>query len=504
MLERFGSNRRAVAITALLVVALAAFVRLYNIDWAFSTNGIDEGIMLERAKMVELGFQPYGTLPLDQAPLAILLGGDLWGNVTLLRVFVATVSVVAVLACMESARRIKGNVAMLVTGALLALDFTLVRESRLFSLNSLSSSVLAVSILFFVLYLQKKSRLSLAAAGLLVGIATSVKLFGVLGFAGMALFMVIGMARERSSRRRVSADLTLLAVAAILPVVALMLYLGPSAMIQGMLFDQGHRAFEPVQKLGFLPYLGTNAAYAMPLIVFRRLWKGTPEIKFLLCLSVVIIAFMLVQPLMYYHHLVMLSPPLSILAGVFVVSLPQLRKERPERSVILSRSGKGTSIWGLSEVAMAAGLLISAGLIGYGLAAQGEPTQQVAAEKIAEITGPSDYVVSGDPLITAYANRPTPPSLINVAYSQYPDISTDEVENGIVDNGVKVVVLAYRLNSMSGLAEFLDSHGYTEVSRDFFGYGDGIAIYTFNRAIEPFSFFVRDDVVSSFGLPAAP
>jgi len=505
ILGRLTSQRRNVAITAVLIVALAMGVRFLNIGWAFSTNGIDEGIMLERAHLVASGYEPYKSLPLDQAPLALLIGGDIWGNVEVLRVFVAAVSVLAVVACMESARRIRGNAAMLITGALIAVDFAFLRESRLFSLNSLSSSVMAVSILLFVLYVQKNSRLALVSAGVLVGVAASMKLFGVLGFVGMAIFLGFELMRPSLTRRKGGTDLVLLSVSAALPVIMLMLYLGPSQMLEGMVFNQGHRPFEPVQKLSFLPYFGTNLAYMLPLFVgFRRLWKSGPELRFLLWLTVAVVVFMLAQPLMYYHHLVMLSPALSILAGVFVVDLLEHRKEQEKRGRLNHGGKRGLTVVGLSEAAVVAGLLISAGLAGYGLATQGTPTQQLAADKIAAITGPNDLIVSGDPIISAYADRLTPPSLVNVAYSRYPDLSLEEVESGILDNNVKVVVLAYRLNSMQGLEEFLATHGFSEVSRDYFGYGDGTAIYTFNRAIEPFSFYVRDDIVSAFGLPVAP
>ncbi len=503
ILANLTSDRKAVAAIAIIIVALGAAVRFLNIGWSFSADGIDEGIMLERAQMISRGWAPYTSLPLDQAPLGLLIGGAIWGDVVTLRALAASISIVAVIACMEAARRIKGNFAMIITGALLALDFAFLRETRTFSLNGLSSSFTAISILFFVLYIQKRSRAALVLAGLLIGVATSMKFFGVIGFAGMVVFLGLEYVRPTESRRKGIADFVLLSGSAVLPVVALMLYLGPSEMIQGMLFDQGHRGFEPIQKLSFLPYFATNLAYMLPFVNIRKMWSMGAEIRLLLSVTGVLVIFMIAQPLTYYHHLVMLSPALSILSGVFISTVTKLRKGSKRAEIPSPRREKVPTIWGLSEAAVIIGLLISAGLAAYGIAVQREPTQQVVAERIAEITGPNDWIVCGDPTISAYANRPTPPSLVNVAYSRYPDMTSEEVEMGIVDNNVSVVVLAYRLNSMSGLPDFLESHGYSEVSRAYFGYGDGIAIYTFNRAIEPFSFYVRDDIVHNLSLPVA-
>ena len=501
ILTKLEWDKRTIVVAAILILALATAIRFYHIDWTFSSNGIDEGIMLERAQMVSRGYLPYAGLPLDQAPLSFLIGGEIWGDVVLLRAFAASLSVLAVAACMEAARRIRGNYAMLVTGVLLALDFAFLRETRTFSLNGLSSSVTAISFLFFVIYFQKGSRTMLVLSGLVIGIAASMKLFGALGFAGMAFFLGVELLRSPRTRKRGSVDLALMSASAAIPLILLMAYLGPSEMIRGMVLDQGHRAFEPFQKLGLLAYFGTNLAYLLPLAYVRKIWRLGPEIRFLLCAAGVMLVFMIVEPLMFYHHLVMLSPALAVLAGVFVSGLIVRRNEQLKRISPHDGSEKGFTLWRASMAATTIGLLVSSGLAAYGIVAQGETTQQVVAKRIAEITGADDWIVSGDPTISAFANRQTPPTLINLAFRQYPDITLDDLEDGILENNVSVVIQAYRLNTMDGLGDFLSSHGYTIVSRDFFGYGDDIAIYTFNEQVEPLTFYVRDDIVSSLGLP---
>src|SRR3990170_4601745 len=115
LLENLTTDRRKVLIAVVLILASAAFLRFYNINWSFSNNGVDEGIMLERARMVSQGYGLYTELPCDQAPLVILIGAAFDGDVVVLRALTATLSLLAIAACMLASKKQQGNVAMLVT-----------------------------------------------------------------------------------------------------------------------------------------------------------------------------------------------------------------------------------------------------------------------------------------------------------------------------------------------------------------------------------------------------
>ncbi|MBU0623614.1 MAG: glycosyltransferase family 39 protein, partial [Candidatus Thermoplasmatota archaeon] len=300
------------------ILLLAFVVRFSQISWSYSNNGIDEGIMLEISSLVASGYDLYKEIPCDQAPLAFLIGAVFDGDVVMLRVLVSVLSMLALIACMESARRMKGTTAMLATGVLLAVDFAFLRESRLFSLDGLASAFLAFAILLFILYIRKDSRTALVASGLFIGLSTSTKLLGLLCLAGVLLFLLLDIWRREDDRRKKSLDLAIVVASSAAPLAAMMVVLGPSEMIQGMVFNQGHRLFEPFLKLSIVAFFGLNLAYVLPLAHVRAMWRTGPELRFLLALVAAILVFLVAQPLVFFHHMAILSPAMAILAGVFL------------------------------------------------------------------------------------------------------------------------------------------------------------------------------------------
>jgi len=502
MMQSLRSERRRALIAAALIIALASFLRLYHIGWSFSSNGVDEGIMLERSLMVSHGYQLYSQMPSDQAPLAFYVGALLDGNELALRSFVAMLSIAAIAASMIAARKLAGNNGMLITGLLLAVDFALLRESRLFSLDAVSSSFLALSLLPFLVYVKSGNRPMLLASGLMVGLSTASKLFGVLGLLGMLLFMVLEMRSKSEPRRRKVLDILMLVIISAIPLGLFMVALGPGDMIQGMVFDQGHRGFEIGLKLSILGYFAVNIAYLLPLVSVRTMWKERPEYRFLLTLSFVLLAFMIFQPLTFFHHLVMLSPPLAILAGALITSALEHKKKSSEtvlKLVVTKRAVVSVNkIIALSII----GVLVSTGLGAYGLAAQGSTIQESYAKMIKLYSSPSQWVVSGDPLMVSLADRMTPPGLVNVAYRQYPDLTEQELESEIIQYNVTVVVVCYRLNDMPGLIGFLTAHGYqfphpvihpnwNEASLIYKHIGSEPVLNLFEKGIGPVTFFYK-------------
>ena len=460
MLRSLGTSRRRALIAAVLILAFATFLRLYHIGWSFSSDGVDEGIMLERSLMMSHGYQLYSGVPSDQAPLALYVGALMDGDLVAIRSFVAVLSILAIAVSMIAAKRLTGNNGMLITGLLLAVDFALLRESRLFSLDAISSSFLALSLLPFLVYVRSGSRAMLLASGLMIGLSSASKLLGVLGLLGMLLFMILEMRSKSEPRRRKVLDIIMLVAISAIPVGLFMVALGPGDMIQGMVFDQGHRSFEIGLKLSILGYFAVNIAYLLPLANVKNMWKERPEYRFLLALSFVILAFMVFQPLTFLHHLVLLSPPFAILAGAFISSAFEHKKKSSDVTVRFVMTKKYT-VSANQIVALAViGVLVSTGLGAYGLAVQGRPIQEHYARLIQQHSSPTQWVVSGDPLMVSLADRLTPPGLVNVAFRLYPDLTEQGLESEIIRYDVTVVVVCYRLNDMPGLPEFLTAHGY--------------------------------------------
>jgi 4-amino-4-deoxy-L-arabinose transferase-like glycosyltransferase len=501
MLEGVTTDRRKLVAAVIVILAVAAFVRFYHIQWSFSNNGIDEGVMLERSLMVSRGYHLYTELPCDQAPLAFYLGALFKGDVIPLRTLDAALSLLAIASCMEAARRIRGNAAMLITGILLTADFAVLRESRLYSLDGISSFFLAFSILFFTVYLQKGSRIALVGSGAMIGLSTTTKLFGVLGLLGIIIFMVLEMRREKARRPQMAIDTLMLIIVAAIPMIVFLLFLGPSDMLQGMVFNQGSRSFDLFLKLSIPLYFGLNFAYALPLVYARSIWRMRPEVRFLLVTSFVVLAFMIFQPLVLFHHMVLLSPALAALTGVFVANGLGHKKDFAQIILPQSKSKKDRNPKWAIMVTLAVGLVISASLAAYGLGLQDRPWQNVYGERIGEITGPDDWVISGDPLVTAFAARQAPPGMVNLAYRMYPDFTIDDVESAVLGYNVSVVVLCYRLNEFTQLPSFLVGHNYSLVSQDWIGHGARSVLDMPSDPYGPVSFFVRDDIVAAFHLP---
>lgn len=505
LLENLTTDRRKVLVAVVLILVAAAFLRLYNIGWSFSNNGVDEGIMLERARMVSQGYRLYSGLPCDQAPLVFLIGSVFNGDVIDLRVLTAALSLLAVAACMLASKKQQGNVAMLATGVLLAVDFALVRESRLFSLDSISTSFLAFSLPMFLHYLRKDSRTALVLAGLLVGLSTASKLFGGVALLGMLAFMLLQLShvrRENKKASRAVIDLVILLAAAAAPVAVLLAALGPSDMLNGMLFDQGHRGFDLAMKLSIPAFFGLNLAYALPLVHARRMWAHSKEERFLLILTFVLLVDFLLQPLVFLHHMVLMSPGLAILSGMLIArSIETTKGHIGDVTVAINRK-KVIPEHRTFLAILLVGIIVSAGLTSYGLVNQGRPSQQVYGEKIAAWTTPSDWIISGDPLVTSYAQRLTPPAIVNVGTRVYPELTLSGVESAIVEYNVSVFVVCYRFfeSDMNGLAFFLEEHNYSELPAAFMGKWSKSAVDTSENNLTP-AVFVRNDIAEFYGLP---
>jgi 4-amino-4-deoxy-L-arabinose transferase-like glycosyltransferase len=483
VLDELTKDRKRIVVAALLIILLASALRLYHIQWSFSNNGIDEGIMLERALMVDEGYKLYSELPCDQPPLAFYLGAVFGGDVVSLRTLVAGMSILAIAACMFVSKKQKGPEAMLLTGLLLTVDFVFLRESRLFSLDALSACFIAFSIVAFVFYINNNSKSALAMAGLLAGLSTATKLLGGLAIIGMLMFMVLESRRDRKSLPKLTVDVLVMIISAAVPLLLFMAFLGPKEVLDGMIMQQGQRGFDAFLKLSIVAFFGLNIAYVLPLARARYLWRDSKLARYLLCLVAVMLAFMVLQPLIFVHHLAVLSPPLAILSGVVMADMLRANKSDVKNSddskILQKKSWSPNAALAL----LTATFVVCAGLANYGLSSQTEPIEKTYADWLSGATTENDFVVSGDPIICAYAHRMTPPDIVNVAYRQHDDLTLDKIVGAIEEYNVSVVIVCYRLNEVDGLTSYLTGSGFvrtiipgesgSKASLDFFQDGLG-------------------------------
>ncbi len=501
LLASLTETRRRTLIAVLLVLALAAALRLYNIGWSYSNNGVDEGVMLQRALLISRDYDLYTDVPCDQAPLAFYFGALLKGDVVTLRALNAALSLAAVAACMYVARRIGGDIAMVSTGLFLAVDFAFVRESRLFSLDGMATYMLAFSLLSFYFYAKRGDRLAVFLAGIFIGLSAAVKLLGGLGLLALVLFFVLEAVRERSFRASKAIDMGIMVVASAIPLTVFLITLGPSEMLQGMLFDQTHREFEPLFKLSILAYLGLNLTYILPVAYARELWGVGPEVRYLLVVSGVILAFMLLQPLVFFHHMVLMSPALAILAGFVTSETVKFKKGQKKKSKLYYVLKKDKTMRRFATAIIMVDLAASSALAMYGVAFQGEPSEIVYAERLAEITDLDDWVICGDPLIATYADRQVPPEVVNVAYRRYPQLTLTDLQQAIQTYDVSVVVVCFRLAEIEGFIEYLRTNDFVLVVPWWVGSGDDTVLDLFEGSIDPTYFYVTLEVAELYDLP---
>jgi len=499
LLTRMSGEQRRLILGLVIVFAVAIALRA-NIGWSFSNNGIDEGVMLQRSLLVSHGYELYTEIPCDQAPLAFLAGSIFGGDVVSLRSLSAVLSLTAIAACIVATRKLGSDRAMIVTGVLMATDFVFLRESRLFSLDGMTASLLAISVVALVPYLKSNNRLSLAVGSLTIGIAASVKLLGVLALGGLLVLLIFEMYNERSKWKARTLDLVIAAVAAAIPLLALMLFLGPSEVIDGMLFGQASRGFDLYLKLSLLAYFGINFAYIIPLLYSRRIWAlGRPE-RFLLCSSFVMIAFMVVQPLIFLHHMAIMSPFLAVLTGLFLKDFLYHEKAVPNVAHDAIRSKKDIRRMAIAVALVVINLTVSISLSTYGVITQGEPLEIVYARELRALTHEGDWVVSGSPIIASYAGRMIPPEVVNVAYRQSPDLTEEILENAILDYDVAVVVICYRLSEFEALPSFLQAHNYSIVVPDLVQ-GEKAVLDLFQEGIGSVTFCIKTDIAAARGIP---
>jgi hypothetical protein len=238
-------------------------------------------------------------------------------------------------------------------------------------------------------------------------------------------------------------------------------------------------------------FFGLNAAYLLPFLCWKRVWKLSPEARALMLVACTTLAYTIVQPLVFLHHMVLLSPPLAILSGVLVSGVVWTRKGVSSRSHWRIEPNKSCLPAGLVASFLVANLVVSGGLVGYGLAAQDKPILLWRAWVLESLSDEDDWVISGDPLIASEAGRLIPPEVVNVAYRRQPDLTLEDIESAIVEYDVSVVVVCYRLNDMEGLEEMLDGQDFVLVAPDTIPKGEDPVLDLFQEGIDPVTFYVR-------------
>jgi hypothetical protein len=241
-----------------------------------------------------------------------------------------------------------------------------------------------------------------------------------------------------------------------LVVLFIMARYGMEDVIQGILLNQLDRPVLPfTERVSFFGVFMLLNLGAIPFLLFglKRLYRR-PEGVILLISGVYLIWFIF-QSTTWIHHLVFLSPTISLTAGVGVIEVAKwwARKERSGRN---RRFAERLVIY--AEVILILSAAVVGGAFSWVVKESGSSIEDKAAEVVMKITEEGDFVISGDPLVTAKADRLIPPNLVNVAFLQFPKITNDELNDTCIRYSVEVVVLTYHLDEMNGFVDFVRSN----------------------------------------------
>ncbi|RLF63526.1 MAG: hypothetical protein DRN33_03955 [Thermoplasmata archaeon] len=423
-------NDKKIAI--LFVIAISfIFLRIYNIQNPFSTNGVDEGIHLIQAKMVSSGYNLYSDLGGDQAPLAILSFAALGGDVMAARYLSFSLFLIAAFSSFLISVRIKNRNTGVLTVLILALDFTLLRESRLASLDLFSASLLSISALFFILYIDDRKVANIALASFFLSISCLSKMIAAPFAIIVTLLFFYLSVKERRYVHIIS-----YAIFFAIPFLLLLFMFTPQELIEGILLRQANRGFDIFSKLSFLLFIGPGFIY---LISVKKWDIKNRKIAFLIIWLASLLIFIMIQGRTLHHHFVYIVFPAAILSSIALSELPE-------------NSLKGRTLLTSFIVINAA---LSASLI---LTAPHDLAYEVADE--VEAIVPGDYmVISGNPLVNVLTGREPPPNLTNLAYYHCPQTEPSDVIYWIEKGNVGAVVFYWHLADMDEVREYLNESG---------------------------------------------
>jgi len=120
-----------------------------------------------------------------------------------------------------------------------------------------------------------------------------------------------------------------------------------------------------------------------------------------------------------------------------------------------------------------------------------KPVEYIVAEDIEKVTAETDFIISGDPLITDYAQRLQPPEAANLAMVKFPPITSELLVNLTVEYNVKAVVFTYNLSGQLDYVKYIQETFVFYKAYDREGYistTEGeipIATDTFNLYLRP-------------------
>ena len=461
------------ALTGILFVAMIAMAISLT---RFSTE-YDEGVYWQSLRAMAQGHPLYSSVFGSQPPgflLGVYPGYLVLGqSIVAGRVAIALYALVGILATYVIGRALSGRWVGVLAAGLLALNPRYLQESTTLhaGIPSLTLSLVGVALVAVAIQAaQPRPRrlLLIAAAGIALGVAIMMKLLAVVALVPAVLLLaepLVQEMRERQASRQtfivVARDIGLLIGGLVLACVITLLPFLPQ---WGALYEQvigfhlvarGTSGRGPLANLLFLPDITwIVAALGLAVAVWRRMWVALPLLAWLLASVLVLV----VQRPLFDPHVLILAPPLSLLAALGgVAAIDWARSSwniRAKESLLMA----GTLV--ALGATLLVGLWLDARQIRDGSAYDGGTRAQMV-QALRDHAIPAGLVVTDDQYVAALAGRDTPPELVDTSLVRIAtgSLTTDEVEHIIRRDDVRVVLFATdRLDRLPGLRAWVEAN----------------------------------------------
>ncbi len=459
-----GPKDRRSMVLALLVILISSVPRFLLLERDIFPNGVDEGVQIMAGRMWAEGFTLYDQINTVQPPIMLSVYGLMGGDPIMFRYLSAVSSLIILGLVMLLAYKLGGRITMVLAGVFLSMDLMFLHESRLASLDMYCLLAVSLGVASIMVYRRNGRWPYVLLSGGLLGLACMVKLYAVVAAGMVFLILIIDLisTRPRFGDRdlghflpervndggRVGHIIAYCAAGAAAASIVLLIF-GPATVIEGVLLNQMGRPVDPIgNKVLYLAvFLGANLI-ALPFFFMGLSKTYRSEAGVVLIISLGFLLFMLFQAKTWPHHFLYLSPALALSAGMGGTLLSR------KLSRGISPSRRGTAI---PAVILIISILVIGGF-SYAVVARGHPVEYQVADMVRSLTDEGDYVLSGNPRIPVLADRPTPPSIVNVAIVQSPPLTDEILNQTVLEYDVKVIVLTYHLEEFGGFTSFVEEN----------------------------------------------
>ena len=471
--------RAPVVVTLAVLVAFAAG-RLAIIGVP-SEREYDEGVYLLSARAVLAGHDLFSSVFSSQPPafletlaFAMRLFGD---SIETGRLLILGFALVALAAVASLARRLAGAWAAPAAAAALALTTTF---GDLAHVVEAEMPALAIALMALCACLEARRRAWhrgwLLASGALLALGMLFKLLVAPLAAPLGLLLLLAPApRDEAEWRldgrgpgllgRVAVRALVVAAGAVAVALLPLLFYDARALYeQTIAFHVTKREVygaRPAENLlRVAGHLRANAALAATALVGGALLalRSRVVLLWLMTWVFVMLAIITLQSPLFWRHLVLLSPPLALAAGVTAPLLAgQLRRPGPmiftttviafwTAATLMGQGRRSDAVFPLFP-----------GSIGRD---QGEVLLENVARWIRDHTEPAELVVGDDPIVIYLAGRQAPPALCDTSTARIVSKSLTLEEATRESSAARVIVLRQggRLSRMPGYLEWLGGH----------------------------------------------